>query len=66
MASGGNKPEVYIEIIVQGRFVKVSAIDGTTGIEASVFGPATAPREALQHNAVAKLKYLLKRKASSA
>ena len=62
MASGGNKPEVYIEFIVQGRLIKVTAIDGATGLEASVFGPATAPRAALQHNALAKLRYLLKRK----
>jgi hypothetical protein len=59
MPSGGKKPEVYIEFVVQGGLIKVTAIDGATGVEATVFGPASAPRAALQQNALAKLKYLL-------
>jgi len=63
MAAGGQgKPEIYIEFVVQGGLVKATAIDSVTGTEASVFGPASAPREALSHNALAKLAYVLKKK----
>lgn len=65
MASGENKPdsEVYIECVLKGALMQVSAIDSVSGTEVSVFGPATA-RQALIHNAVAKLSYVLKKKAS--
>ncbi len=65
MVSGDRKPEIYIECIVRGGLMKVTAIDSATGTEASVFGPATAAREALQHNAVAKLAYVMKKRANS-
>ena len=58
---GSGKPEIYIEFVVQGGLVKATAIDAATGTEASIFGPATAPREALSRNAVAKLAYVLKK-----
>jgi Domain of unknown function (DUF6898) len=61
MATGGDKPEIYIEFVVQGGLLKATAIDAASGTEASVFGPATAPREALSRNAVAKLAYVLKK-----
>jgi Domain of unknown function (DUF6898) len=64
MGTGSQKPEIYIECIVHGGLMKVTAIDSATGTEASVFGPATAPREALQHNAVAKLAYVMKKRAN--
>ena len=57
-----DKREVYIEFVMQGGLVKATAIDSATGIEASVFGPATAPREALAHNAAVKLAYVLKKR----
>jgi hypothetical protein len=62
MPTGGEgKPEIYIEFVVQAGLVKVTAIDGATGTEACVFGPVSAPREALTRNAVAKLAYVLKK-----
>ena len=63
---GDQKPEIYIEFVVQGGLVKATSIDGATGIEASVFGPVSAPRAALQQNALAKLEYVLKKKAAKA
>lgn len=61
--SGAGKPEVYIECVVQGGLLKVTAIDSASGTEASVFGPASnASRDVLTRNAVAKLAYLLKKK----
>ncbi len=53
---------VYIECVVTGGLMKVSAIDPKTGTEANVFGPATA-REALMRNAVAKLAMVLKKRS---
>jgi hypothetical protein len=51
--SGGR--EVYFEFTVVGRSVKVSAIDGATGLEVSVVGPATASRADLERLALQKL-----------
>ena len=58
--SGGR--EVYVEFLVQGGFVKATAIDPASGTEASVMGPAGAPREALSAAAIRKLQYVLARK----
>ena len=62
MESGGKRPEsnVYIECVLKGALMQVSAIDSVSGREVSVFGPAGA-REALIRNAVAKLSYVLKK-----
>jgi len=57
----GSGGEIFIEFVVQGAVAKVTAIDGATGIEASVVGPATAPRATLADAARRKLDYLLKR-----
>jgi hypothetical protein len=54
--------EVYIEFVVQGNVVKATAIDAATGVEASIVGPANAPRAALAEAAARKLDYVLKKK----
>lgn len=54
--------EIFIEFIVQGTFVKVTAIDGKTGEEVSIVGPANAPRATLAETAKRKLDYVLKKK----
>jgi hypothetical protein len=53
--------EILIEFIVQGSVVKVTAIDAKSGTEASIVGPASAPRSVLEANAVRKLAYVLKK-----
>jgi len=63
MAAGKPDSQVYIECVVKGALMQVSAIDSNTGTEVKVFGPAGA-REALIRNAVAKLAYVLKKNAS--
>jgi hypothetical protein len=63
MAPAGGRGDVLIEIVVQGAFAKATAIDSATGLEASVVGPATAPREALSDAARRKLDYLLRKKS---
>ena len=51
--------EIYVEFVVQGSVVKATAIDPTSGIEASVIGPAGAARAALTDAAIRKLKFVL-------
>jgi len=58
---GPPRREIYVEFVVQGAYVKATAIDGLTGLEASVVGPANASREALSAAALRKLEYLRKR-----
>ena len=57
--SGGG--EIFVEFIVQGTVVKVTALDSKSGIEASIVGPANASRAALQDAAVRKLDYVMKK-----
>ena len=65
MTPGADKPEIYIECVVQAGLLKVTAIHSVSGVEASVFGPASSSsREALTRNAVAKLAYILKKNAA--
>ena len=52
---------VYFEFTVVGTTVKLSAIDGATGIEVSVIGPASASQADLERLAVAKLNARLAR-----
>jgi hypothetical protein len=51
--------DVYVEFVVQGAFVKVTAIHAATGTEASIVGPAGAARADLSAAAVRKLEYIL-------
>jgi hypothetical protein len=53
--------EIFIEFIVQGNAVKATAIDPATGREASIVGPAGAPRAALAEAARRKLDRLARR-----
>ena len=45
-----------------GNTVKVTAIDSESGLEASVVGPAGAPRAALAEAARKKLEYVAKKR----
>ncbi len=60
-ASRGSGGEIFVEFIVQGNVAKATAIDAACGTEASVVGPASAPRAALVDAARRKLEYLLKK-----
>ena len=59
----GPKSEILIEYVVQGNVVKATAIDSATGIEASIVGPANAPRATLAQAAARKLKYVMEKKS---
>jgi len=55
--------EIYVEFVQMGNVVKATAIDSATGMEASIMGPASAPRASLSELAVRKLKYVLEKKS---
>ncbi|WP_321339418.1 DUF6898 family protein [uncultured Cohaesibacter sp.] len=48
--------EIYIEFTAIGQQVKAVAVDATTGVEVSVFGPASVSKQDLQNLAIRKLK----------
>jgi len=52
--------EVLFEFHAIGNAVKVTAVQASTGIEASIVGSAQAPRRQLELTALAKLRYVLK------
>jgi len=54
--------EVIIEYHNVGQFVKVSAMDVVTLIEASIQGPATTPETILKRNALKRLEYVLRKR----
>ena len=53
--------EIYVEFVIIGNTVKVTAIDSESGLEASVIGPAGAPRAAMADAARRKLEYVAKK-----
>jgi len=54
--------EIYVEFVMLGNTVKATAIDPDTALEASIVGPASAPRATLAEAARRKLEYLQKKK----
>jgi hypothetical protein len=65
LAEPSEKREIYLELVAHGGLIKATAIDGRTGIEACIFGPASTPRDVLERTAVAKLEYVLKKQNGS-
>ena len=55
--------EIYVEFVIMGNTVKVTAIDSESGLEASVIGPAGAPRAAMADAARRKLEYVAKKQS---
>ena len=58
--------EIYFEITLIGPTAKVAAIDGASGVEVCVFGPAHVAESKLKRLAVAKLRARLARKPNEA
>jgi hypothetical protein len=52
-----------VEFIPQGRYVKVTAIDPVSGIEAVIVGDASQSRAILERTAIQKLEFLMKRES---
>ncbi len=61
MADEPQSGPVYFEHTRLGSTVKVVAIDGTSGTEVTVMGPASAAQSDLERLALAKLKARLAR-----
>ncbi len=58
--------EVLFEFHRVGTYLKVVAIDGKTGVEVSVVGPASGSLELLKRTAINKLRYVQTRDANKA
>ena len=56
-------PGIYFEIIRQGAYVKVAAIDAESGLEASIIGPIGTPQPELEKLALKKLEFVRRRSA---
>ena len=54
--------EIFVEFVQLGNSIKATAIDPDTGLEASIVGPANAPRSTLAEAARRKLEYVQKKK----
>jgi hypothetical protein len=54
--------EIIVEFFPVGQIVKVSAMDTLTLTEVSIQGPKSAGETMLQHNAIKRLEYVLKKK----
>jgi hypothetical protein len=55
--------EIFVEFVILGNTVKATAIDPESGLEASVIGPAGAPRHTMADAARRKLEYLARKKS---
>ena len=55
--------DIYFEYVVQGAYVKVSAIEPETKTEAIVVVPKGLSEEQMRYQALQKLSYILKKKA---
>jgi hypothetical protein len=63
MVNSPDLPEAIIEFIPQGRFVKVTAIDPHTGIEATIVGDPNASQDTLKNLAARKLLFVMNKKS---
>jgi hypothetical protein len=55
--------EIFVEFVQLGNTVKATAIDSESGLEASIIGPASAPRATLAEAARRKLEFVAKKKS---
>jgi hypothetical protein len=55
--------DIFVEFVILGNSLKATAIDPESGLEASVIGPAGAPRHAMAQAARNKLNYVAKKKS---
>lgn len=53
--------EILFEYVRNGSFVKVTALEPETKVEACVVVPANLPQEQMQLQALQKLRYVLKK-----
>lgn len=54
--------DYIVEFIPQGRYVKVTAVDPVTGMEAVIVGDPSQPQTVLERTAIRKLEFLMNKK----
>jgi hypothetical protein len=59
----GMAKDIFVEFVILGNSLKATAIDPDSGLEASVIGPASAPRHAMAEAARNKLNYMARKKS---
>lgn len=59
-----NLGEVLLEFIVQGNYVKVTAVDPVTLTEVSIVGDRRASKATLERIAIQKLEYVIAKRMS--
>ena len=59
-----NSKEYLLEFHWMGAYVKVSVIDPTTNIEASIVGDSRTTKQDLEKIAIKKLEYVIKKQIS--
>ena len=57
-----SRKEIFVEFVILGNSLKATAIDPDSGLEASVIGPANAPRHTMAEAARNKLNFMAKKK----
>jgi hypothetical protein len=55
--------DIFVEFVILGNSLKATAIDPESGLEASVIGPANAPRHVMAEAARNKLNYMARKKS---
>jgi hypothetical protein len=53
---------IIIEMIRDGRYVKVSAVDTRTGVEVSIVGDPRRGEAALRQAAISRLRYVMEKR----
>ncbi|MBK1841377.1 hypothetical protein JHL17_28650 [Azospirillum sp. YIM B02556] len=64
--TAGGDGEVLFEFQRVGSYLRVTAIDGRTGVEVTVAGPATGSLELLKRTAISKLRFVQNKDAKDA
>ena len=59
-------PDVYLEFVYLGSYVKVAAIDAESGLEVSIVGPLSTPSVELEKLALKKLEFVRRRAQAEA
>jgi hypothetical protein len=57
-------PSYIVEFVSQGRYVKVTAVDPVSGLEATIVGDARENPKILERHALKKLDYLMQKGSS--
>ena len=63
---GAPMEEVIVELRQHGAFVRATAVDAYTGVEATIVGSSSSPTHVLKQAAARKLQYVLEKRKGMA